>query len=232
VRTLVLAIAALLLVACGSDGSSPVVTSALGPSALASAVDIRAAGCRPEEVRGAGAMIEGGYVLTAAHVVAGADSIAVRPARPPDSSPLPGRVVALDPVNDLALLGVPGLDLAPLALGTATSGTDGVAVVFRDGEPVAVRLQITRPVIIRILDIYHGRKVSRPGYEVAAQISAGDSGAVAVTSAGTAVGVLYAKSREADDRAWATDTSAVAPLLEAAESVDPGRGIDTGKCAG
>ena len=224
--------------ACSSDGMGAAPT-AVSPdpatAALAAAIDIRATGCRPADVRGAGALIDGDHILTAAHVVAGAESVTVRSAAA-DATAVTARVVAIDPLRDLALLAVDLSDLAephPLhvaAGGVADRGDTGSVVLFRDDAAVTVPYSITRRVVVNILDIHHEHEVSRPGYEVDIAIAAGDSGAVMVAANGRAIGVLYAKSRAVDTRAFATDTGSVDALIAAADGVDPTVGIDTGEC--
>ena len=199
--------------------------------ALSSAVAIRATGCAPGSIRGAGAVIEGGFVLTAAHVVAGASSITVQPANnPPGDQPRLAHLVALDPNNDLALLAIAGSALPelPVAVGAATGA--GVAIVFRESKAVVHPFVITRPVQVRILDIYGQRTVTRESYQVATGISRGDSGAVLIGPEGTAAGVLYARSDESDDRAWATTMAPVPRLIDQARLVDPTIGINIGAC--
>jgi len=229
---------ALVNTACSSTSTGTASTAVLpdpAATALAAAVDIHATGCRTTDVRGAGALIAGSFILTAAHVVSGAVSITVRPATP-GADAVAARLVAIDPVHDLALLDVDPNELAqlrPLDVGAgaaAGAGDTGVAVLFRDDAAVVVPYTIAKPVIVRILDIHHENTVSRPGYEVDIAIAAGDSGAVMVATDGHAIGVLYAKSREADARAFASDTGAVSALVAAASGVDAAVGIDTGEC--
>ena len=216
-------------VATAVSRADPAVT------ALASAVDVHAMGCRTVDVRGAGSLIDGNHILTAAHVVSGADSITVRSAAA-GAATVAAHLVAIDAVHDLALLDVDLshlTELRPVALadgGAAEAGDAGVAVLFRDDAAIVVPYTIAKPVVVRILDIHHENKVSRPGYAVDIEIAAGDSGAVMVADDGRAVGVLYAKSREAESRAFASDTSAVTALLTAAAAADPAVGIDTGEC--
>lgn len=224
--------------ACSSDGMGTAST-AVQPDpatiAMAAAVDIRAMGCRTADVRGAGALISGEHILTAAHVVAGADSITVRAAAP-GAAGVAAHLVAIDPLHDLALLDVVASGLSerrPLNVadgGVAAGGDTGSVVLFRDGAAVDVPYTIERKVVVNILDIHHEHKVSRPGYEVEVSIAAGDSGAVMVGPSGRAVGVLYAKSRTDESRAFASDTGAVDALVAAAAGVDPAVGIDTGEC--
>lgn len=200
--------------------------------ALSSAVAIRSIGCASSSIRGAGSVIEGGFVLTAAHVVAGASSITVQPANNlPGDEPRTAHLIALDPNNDLALLAIAGSALPGLTVaGGAVSGA-GVAIVFRESKAVVHPFVITRPVQVRILDIYGRRTVTRESYQVATEISRGDSGVVLIGPEGTAVGVLYARSDESDDRAWATTMATVPRLIDQARLVDPATGIDTGACA-
>ncbi len=227
--------ASAMLIGCAATGSRSLTTEPrpdIDDAAVASAVDIRATGCASEPTRGAGAVIEGGFVLTAAHVVAGAHTITVRPASPNVADPITAHIVAIDPNNDLALLSTPGHALQELPLGSASGNDRGVAIVFRNRAGVAQPFAITRPVRVRILDIYHVNTVTRSGYQVAVTIEPGDSGAVLVGPTGTAVGVLYAKSQGTENRAWASSTSAVPRLIAGARSVDPAVGIDPGPCAG
>ena len=122
--------------------------------------------------------------------------------------------------------------MPPLDIGPAEVGDHGVAIVFRDGRAVERTFTIVEKVDVRLLDIYHVNKISRPGYVVDIDIAAGDSGAVMVASSGKAVGVLYAVSRNTDQQAFATDLAAVDMLTLAAADADAdsARGIDTGNC--
>ncbi len=217
----VLAMVALALAACGDDTDAPLagdvdVDLDIEQAALASAVDVRATGCRTEDVRGAGAVIDGGFVLTAAHVVSGAATITVRAVD--SSAAVVASVVAFDPVNDLALLATESVVAAPLALAAMPMTGDGVVVLFRDDSAVVRPATIVKPVIVHILDIFHEHEIDRPGYIVTIDIDPGDSGAVLVAADGTAAGVLYAVSRADPERSFATDASAFAALVDQAIS--------------
>ena len=63
-----------------------------------------------------------------------------------------------------------------------------------------------RTVDIDTTDIYLDRNVRRAGFEVAAEIEAGDSGAVVVLPGGIAAGMIWAKSTQRNGRAWACST--------------------------
>lgn len=228
---LVLPVTLVTFAGCGSDDSEPSARS-VEDVALASAVDLRVTGCLTEPVRGAGSMIEGAdgdpYILTAAHVVAGAEAISVRSADGSHDS-VAAVVLAVDPANDVALLGA-HLSLPALSLAELAGGDKGVAIVFRDGLATVQPFTIVNPAVVNILDIYGVNTISRPGYRVAIEIEPGDSGAVLVGPTGQAGGVLYARTRSTDETAFATNTSPVAALVEAAAGADRDAGIDSGDC--
>lgn len=142
-------------------------------------------------------------VLTAAHVVAGAREITVTRA---DATGV-GRVVAFDPDMDLAYLSVDGLATPhpwTIASPASAGGERGTVYVVRDGETVALAVTVRRRVRIRTEDVYVEGETLRPGYELTAVVEEGDSGG-AVAVGGRVIGVVWARSRRADDRAYAID---------------------------
>jgi len=205
----------------------------LAEIAQASAVDLRMAGCRTDPVRGAGSMVVNsasgdGYILTAAHVVAGSRSILARPATGGGPA-VEAVLMAIDPANDLALL-ASELALPALPLAELTTGDEGVAIIFRDRVTTVQPFSIVNPAIVNIVDIYGENKISRPGYRVAIDIDPGDSGAVLVGPGGTAAGSLWGRTLDGDGTAFATNTSAIDALFDAAAAADPVAGIPTGRC--
>lgn len=220
---------------CSAARSAPAeaIPAVVGQSptdaSLASAVDIRAIGCKAEAVRGAGALIIGGYIVTAAHVVAGALSVSVQPAATPDAKTYAATVVVLDPANDLALLIAPELHLGQLSVGTLRNGDTGVATVFRDA-PLQQPFTVDRPVVVHILDIYGKEKIDRLGFQVNMDVLAGDSGSVLVGPDGSAGAVLYAKSRSAKNRAWAVGLDSLPSMIKAADK-GPLLAAPVGECA-
>ncbi len=255
------ALAAGALVGCGGARATPIdgtptdgtgsdnTASDPAPApALAAAVAVRAAGCRQaEELTGSGSVVGDELVVTVAHVVAGSSSVAVTAA---DGTELQAQVVGLDTVNDLALLAVDGLDVAPLPLGALTAGDEGVFVVHdASGRAIAQPATVTRRADLSMADLYGQGTHVRPGFELDAEVNPGDSGAVVVDADGRAGAVVFATSREAAGpgpaisgpgnsgpgpgagggtahRAWATDIAALAPLL-----ADPhDTAVPTGRC--
>jgi S1-C subfamily serine protease len=200
------------LTACGDDPDPPRVVEA--------AVEVVATGCGAIDVRGDGLVVAPGRVLTAAHVVAGSDHVQVST----PSGTTSAIVTAIDPANDVALLAITPLFAPAIPLGTADPNDRGVVVVSRGSGRQIVPVRIVGVVTIRTEDIYRDQIHDRPGYELDAQILAGDSGAVVVIEH-QAVAVIWARSRRSDSRAWAVDTSVVADRLTATAPVD------TGACA-
>lgn len=207
-------------------------------AALAAAVAVRASGCRQgEALTGSGSVVADGLVVTVAHVVAGSSAVSVTDA---DGREHTAAVVGLDTVNDLAVLAVDGLDADPLSLGTLAAGDRAVFVVHdAAGRATAEPAAVVRRADLSMADLYGQGTHVRPGFELEAHVSPGDSGAVLVGDDGRAGAVVFATSR--DDaptpaptggagpgrQAWATDISALTPLLDAAAPDTP---VPTGAC--
>jgi S1-C subfamily serine protease len=81
--------------------------------------------------------------------------------------------------------------------------------------------EILRRVTVRTTDVYREGEHLRPGLELQADVQAGDSGGGLVDADGKLVGIVWATSRERDDRAWAMPITALDPLLAAATAAHP-----------
>jgi len=189
-----------------------VVTTALGcghtdgdGTLTVPVVDIRTTGCGPRTRIGVGTAIDDGLIVTAAHVVAGADRIEVTSS---DGSHGVATVVYIDDDLDVAALrtGVELGDPIVLRAEPVRAGTAGsVTLPARGGrDATMVGVDIVRPVTIRTTDIYGDDEVERHGFEVAATVDPGDSGAMVMVG-GRGAGIIWARSTVADDRAWAVD---------------------------
>ncbi|MGB0112155.1 MAG: trypsin-like peptidase domain-containing protein [Ilumatobacteraceae bacterium] len=185
------------LVACSDDHPDVVLAE--------SVIDIRSTGCGPRANLGVGTAIGDGLIVTAAHVVAGADEILVTGSMGEQSE---ATIVLIDPDDDIAVLRTPtpiGRPLVDLD-GVASAGDHGTVMLPSRGESDArvVDIDVIRPVNIVTTDIYRDRDVERHGFEVSAVIESGDSGAmVLIDDAGA--GIIWARSTAHDDRAWAVD---------------------------
>jgi S1-C subfamily serine protease len=209
---------AILLTACAADPPGAVV-------------GISVTGCPPDTAHGTGVVIEPGLVLASAHVLKGARDIAVETA----AGSTTGEIVAFDPEMDLALIRLPSasppqIDLAVDARRRLDRGQAGQAYVFRDGSVQVIDVRVMRPITIRTEDIYIEGETMRPGFELEAVIQAGDSGGPVVIN-GEVVAVVWARSNQAERRAYAIDPVAAGALIRqqlATGSIDPS--IDLTRC--
>jgi hypothetical protein len=238
-RWVVAVTAAVALASCGDDGASAPSANSVADivvidsdAAFASAIDVRASGCGPRVRFGSGTTIANDLILTAAHVVAGTDEVEVIDT---DGNTAAAEVVFFDPDLDLAALrpAVPIGEPAPLRATPARADEEGIIVLPRliadVVETEIVNVRIIRQVTIRTTDIYLDNDVERKGFEVAAPIEQGDSGAV-VHLPGGGVGVIWARSTENADRAWAVNIPD--PLLDPTARNELLEPVDNGTCPG
>lgn len=220
-----IACVAALLTGCADSTATTIVDD----DAIASAVRIEAQGCGPRTRLGTGTTIDDGVVITAAHVVAGADRVDVVGA---DGRRATAEVVAFDPLLDIAALRPVTPVARPVALRSTPIAADdvGVVVVARNDDTTnsvnmeSVAVEVARTVTIRTTDIYLEDDVERPGFEFEASIEPGDSGAMVHFPTGAA-GVVWARSTIDPSRAWAV---LLPPdLVSSSTSHEP---VDTGPC--
>ncbi|MBR2822309.1 MAG: trypsin-like peptidase domain-containing protein [Clostridia bacterium] len=97
---------------------------------------------------GSGVVVANEYVMTNYHVVDGASSLEVSVEREGKSDPdlFKATVAACDQDLDVAVLYVPGLDLAPVALGDSDSLQVG-ELVFNIGNPIGFNKTVTAGII-------------------------------------------------------------------------------------
>ncbi|MEI8241063.1 MAG: hypothetical protein WCI22_16745, partial [Actinomycetota bacterium] len=131
-------------------------------------------------------------------------------------------VTAIDRSLDLALLDVEQ-PIAPLALGNMAVGATGQYIVYRNDAPVALQFRVLARNPIDVPDLDLLGTSTRDGYEIGATIEPGDSGAV-LFSGGVATAVVFARSAEHADRAWAVDIDEIRHLLQGDHDV----AVDTG----
>jgi len=212
------------------DTGPPPTATPLSPETVArvtaSTVKVEGTACRSKR-DGSGFSVAPDLVVTNAHVVAGQDETAVVR---PDGARLAATAVAFDPDRDLALLSVPGLGQAPLAIAAGEVGTT-VAVFGHPGgqsdievSPASIRRQVRA--IGR--GLYGSGVVRRSVYVLAADLAPGDSGAGLVNAQGEVVGVAFAIAPDRDTTAYALTAEELWPLLGEL-ALAP---VDTGPCLG
>ena len=176
---------------------------------------------------GTGFAVAPNFIVTNAHVVAGASGVTVtadatgRRAR--------GIVVFFDPELDLALVRTPDLVFRPLRFATAAPGrgTVGAALGHPNGGALAViPAAVSAEIRARGRDLYASRTVIRDILELRAPVEPGDSGGPFLLADGTVGGVVFAESRTDAGVGYALDPLAVAnrvnPLLGRTAAVDTG----------
>jgi S1-C subfamily serine protease len=189
-------------------------TAELQASVAASTVKVEARACgRLQD--GSGAVLAPDLVVTNAHVVAGAEDVAVQ--RQPDGEAVDATVVAFDARRDLAVLSVPGLDRPALPLGDAEEGTVGAVFGFPGGGPLEVSpFQIGSERTATGRDIYGIEATERQILFLAAELRPGDSGGALVDPTGAVVGVAFAIAPDRPQVAYALTIDEVRAVLEGA----------------
>ncbi len=202
---------------------------AIAAAAEASTVKVSAATCGLSSV-GTGFVVARHYVVTNAHVVAGAGSRGIRLSLPGAGS-YDAVTVLFDPVFDVALLYAGALEAPALrfvasdpnrgALG-ATLGFPGGGALTVLPAAVAGRYSATGR------DIYGDGQVRREIIELRAEIDKGDSGGPLVLSDGAIGGVVFAEARTDPEVGYALSATEVATRI--APAYGRTAPADTGVC--
>ena len=143
-------------------------------------------------IEGSGFVYAPDHILTNAHVVAGVTQGLQVYSK--TGTAYPARVVFYDPQVDIAVLYVPGLNVAPLSFaGQAQMGADAVVAGYpldKGFTPVPARVgdiqDATGP------DIYQTSQVTRQIYEIKANVEPGNSGGPLIAPNGSVYGVVFA----------------------------------------
>ena len=168
-------------------------------------------------IEGSGWIVEPGYVVTNAHVVAGVGH--------PRVDRYGGRawradVVAFDPRDDLAVLRVPGLRGRPLPIAIPQKGTAVAVLGYPDDRPlrgVPGRLGDTVPTFVR--DAYGRFPIARAVTPIRAEIRPGNSGGPVVDAAGRVLATVFAR-RAGEAGGFAVPVQLVGKLMQEARRGD------------
>ena len=145
-------------------------------------------------VTGTGAIIANGYIVTDAHVVAGATIIRVTIG----SNVADATAVLFDPDLDVALLYAPGLTGKPLRFATKDPGRGdmGAALGYAGGGPLVVLpAAVSGSYAATGRDIYDKTRITRQILELRAAVEPGDSGGPLMLADGTIGGLVFAESK-------------------------------------
>ena len=172
-------------------------------------------------------VVKTGYVVTNAHVVAGARAVRVTTT----GGSLKAVVVAFDPELDVAVLRVAGLNASPLFFAGVNPdrGATGATIGYPGGggaviEPAAV----TANYAAEGLDIYGTSRVLRQIIEIRAVVQPGDSGGPLLLADGTVGGLVFAESRTDPSVGYALAPKAVASAI--APALGRTAAVSTGSC--
>jgi S1-C subfamily serine protease len=176
---------------------------------------------------GSGFVVATDRVMTNAHVIAG---VAEPVVEVPGKGAKPARVVYFDPVDDLAVLAVTGLDAAPIAMtDTLAVGSAAVANGYPLGGPfVSIAASVISIDDASINNIYGEDAIPRNIYTLAADVQQGDSGGPLLSEAGEVAGVVFAKSAETANLGYAMTMEEVSPVADDAASLTAA--VSSGEC--
>lgn len=200
---------------------------AMAAQAIQSVVRVSARTCTFQS-SGTGFAVGRGYVVTNAHVVAGAGAIRVQPT---DGGPVDAIVVLDNPQLDVALLWARDLAIVPLRFAAADPdrGAVGATLGFPHGgglliEPAAVAGAYDATG----RDIYGATRVTRRILELRAIVEQGDSGGPLILADGTVGGVVFAEARTDENVGYALTPTSVATAIQ--PYIGRTGAVDTGDC--
>jgi S1-C subfamily serine protease len=215
--TVILAAGALLVASCGTDAPD------VAPEERA--VSLRTTACGDaSRTRGSGVVVGDGTVLTAAHVVVGADEVFVAgetgsgssllgDGGAPEDVEVHARVVLLDLTRDLAVLEVSTSDADPIDLGQAEDGD--VVRVVGGASSGTVEATVERRVSMEVDDVRSQSRSRRSGYELDVAIAGGDSGAGVYDADGRLVGIVFATPTQRSGASFAVGAAEIEAVLGA-----------------
>jgi S1-C subfamily serine protease len=213
------------------DPPSSTTAGRIARGAEAGTVRVRAGVCGAQ-ASGSGAVVGDGYVVTNAHVVAGARDGAIDVATV-GGDRADARVVLFDPALDVALLWAP--DLRGTALRFAATdparGALGAALGYPGGGSLTVvPAAVTGSYRATGRDIYGEARVDRDILELRARIDRGDSGGPFVLEDGTIGGLVFAEARSDPEVGYALTPTSVAVRI--APAIGRTSAVATGSCLG
>jgi len=201
------------------------ITPAVDSRVRSSTVKITGRAC-DEIQEGSGWVAGRGIVVTNAHVVAGERATT---AQTEDGRSLDARVIAFDPIRDVAVLDVPGLDARALPLATGAIGSVGAVYGHpRGGALSPSPARVGDEIVAKGSDIYRTGSSLRRVFVLASVLAPGDSGGALVNRAGKVIGMAFAIDPGRNATAYALTDAEIRPVLA---RVGRGtRAVDTGRC--
>jgi S1-C subfamily serine protease/uncharacterized membrane protein required for colicin V production len=209
------------------DPPTSAEADAIAARAIGSTLLIRANACG-YVLSGTGFVVQSGYVVTNAHVVAGSGAISVGR---DNGLGVHATAVLFDPELDIALLYVPGLTAPAIHLADQlpSHGTLAAALGHPGGGGLAtIPAAVTSTYHAEGRDIYGTNQVNRQIIELSAAIIQGDSGGPLVLEDGTVGGVIFAEAQTDPNVGYALSPIDVSSRIEPALGLKTA--ISTGPC--
>jgi S1-C subfamily serine protease len=176
---------------------------------------------------GSGFVVAPGRVVTNAHVVAGVNQPVVEV---PGDGAVPGNVVHFDPVRDIAVIAVNGLDRAPLELGDGLETGDTAAFAgYPAGGPFQIQpASVQNRSDVLVENIYGADPTAVNVYTLAANVQQGNSGGPLLDMQGRVAGVIFAKSTTDAPVGYALTLEELRPIVEQAAALN--ETVSAGQC--
>lgn len=175
---------------------------------------------------GSGFAAAAGKVVTNAHVVAGVTNPLVETRQ---GQSYQGKIVYYDAATDLAVLDVPGLDVAALDMGeNGQAGSQAKFMGYPLGGPFTSRAATIQGLGYNSTTSENG-STSKPReiYQLAADVQQGNSGGPLLNDQGQVIGVVFAKASEGQT-GYALSMTELAPVLNGIESLSTP--VPSGQC--
>ena len=176
---------------------------------------------------GTGFVVADDRVVTNAHVVAGVTEPVVES---PGGEVIAGTIVYFDPVLDLAIIAVDGLDAGPLPLSdTVSQGTDAAVQGYPYGGPfTSGAARVLQVGTAQVDDIYGNSAQPREVYTLAADVRQGNSGGPLLTLDGAVIGVVFARSADTANVGFAMTMTELDPVAGQASALTTT--VSSGEC--
>jgi S1-C subfamily serine protease len=183
-------------------------------------------------IEGSGWVAAPGVVVTNAHVIAGEQDTSVQDAG--NSPSLAARALVFDPTDDVAVLGVPGLNAPRLGLvQSPASGTAGAILGYPRNGPFRVTPgRIGRTQTVLTDDVYGRGPVSRLLTPLRGVVRPGNSGGPLVDRAGHVLTTVFAGTVSSGPRGGygVANATVSTALNQAVARANAGEQVSTGPC--
>jgi S1-C subfamily serine protease len=208
----------------------PNIDTSTGPLSVAAQSVVRISGTAfscGQSQSGTGFVVAPERVVTNAHVLAGVEEPVVEA---PGAGGRTGRIVYFDPVDDLAVIAVPGLPTPALTVNPDLGpGARGVVDGYPYGGPFTSRpAEVVSVDTIDVPDIHGENPGPRQVLVLAAEVDPGNSGGPFLDQQGAVAGVVFGRGENTDNVGYALTLEEAGPVLAQAASLS--EPVGSGKC--